>query len=94
MEIKSDCCTQGERDLRAAATPANCIMSDLLSSHFFRTLIVFRFIVPLLYIHIKRVNSLEMCLPGREDTRLLVNPTFVDISAEDFSDIRNSFSQS
>lgn len=64
-------------------------MSDLLPFHFFRILIVFRFIVPLLYTHIKRVNSLEMCLPGRKDTHLLVNPR-LDILAEDFCDIRNS----
>lgn len=69
-------------------------MSDLLSSHFFRTLIIFRFIVPLLYIHKKRVNSSEMCLPGRKDTHLLVNPRLLDVSAEDFSDIKNYFNQS
>ena len=69
-------------------------MSDLLSSHFFRTLIVFRFIVLLLYIHIKRANSLEMCLPGRKDTHLLGNRRLSDIWTEDFNDIRNYFSQS
>lgn len=68
-------------------------MSDLLSSSF-RSLIVFRFVVPLLYTHRNRVSSLEMYLPARNDTYLLVNPRLIDISAEDFSDIKNSVGQS
>lgn len=40
---------------------------------FLRTLIAFRFIVLLRHIHIKRVNSWEMCMPGKKDIQLLVN---------------------
>lgn len=69
-------------------------MSDLLSSSSFRTLMVLRLIVPLLYIHIKRANSLEMHLPTRKNTYLLVDHRPIDMSAENFSDIRNSVSQS
>lgn len=35
-----------------------------------------------------------MYLPARNDTYLLVNPRLIDISAEDFSDIKNSVGQS
>lgn len=68
-------------------------MSDLLSSSF-RSLIAFRVIAPLLYTHRNRVISLEMYLPAGNDTYLLVNPRLIDISAEDFSDIKNSVGQS
>ena len=37
-------------------------MSDLLSSHFSRTLIVFRFIVPLLYVHRELILQKCVCL--------------------------------
>ena len=71
------------------------IMDNLLFPHFLPNfLIVFRFIVPLLYVHKKSVNSFEKYLPGTKDTHLLVNLWLLDILAEDFSDTRKSCSPS